>query len=367
MKRMLLLCPIYKPYSGGGGQYFPLLVSELARRKVFEKIFIVTEYHPDCPIYVKDAQASMLRILPRRDSLPEKKWIYHIASFFATYFLIFFILAFCVLFLRVNYLHITRYYRRFFTYVFNYLCRLMKCNFIADLRTTSSISGEFRCLKDFDFVLANSAAVYREASHYGCNSNLFFIPNPIFLPSIDVVNSYRLAPHIFARVADMRFILFCGQILARKSVFELIDAFIKVRERYPDINLLLVGRNMLGKKFLQYIENIRGVIYLDALERNSCLKLMLMSELVAVPSKIEGIPRVSIEALALGKKVLLPSCVPEFSSTGLFFCGPLDSNTLANQLEMILNSHSPVDYDVSVHDIDNSMKILLHTLKLESP
>ena len=42
---IILVCPVYRPYAGGGGQYFPILIDSLLKLNKFKKVLILTEYH----------------------------------------------------------------------------------------------------------------------------------------------------------------------------------------------------------------------------------------------------------------------------------------------------------------------------------
>ena len=108
---------------------------------------------------------------------------------------------------------------------------------------------------------------------------------------------------------------------------------------------------MLGRKILEQINRV-GAFYLGELDRRLVLWFMAKSGLVLQPSKIEGIPRVTLEALYLKKKVVMASCVPEFvSSDPSFVAFDLSQVPLAN---LIIKSYRRSDrpkYRVLSHDV----------------
>ena len=77
---------------------------------------------------------------------------------------------------------------------------------------------------------------------------------------------------------------------------------------------------------------------------------MQFVELIVQPSKVEGIPR-GVEALYLNKKILLPSCVPEFKKIIHFSLKKLFVQKNCKRILKILESSKKPHYDLSLHSV----------------
>ena len=96
MHRFLLICPIYEPYAGGGGQYFPYLRNSILMQCGFYSIDVITEYHSSKPTIERDPKGVIYRVLPKRDSKENKTYIYSVLSFILTYAILsFFLINIC--------------------------------------------------------------------------------------------------------------------------------------------------------------------------------------------------------------------------------------------------------------------------------
>lgn len=120
------------------------------------------------------------------------------------------------------------------------------------------------------------------------------------------------------------FILFVGRAQKVKGVKYLIEAFSKIEKEFPEFRLVLVGEGLPeGRLSLEETKN----------KMKNCYCLVL-------PSLSEGLPRVLMEAMALGKPVIGSNIggIPELIENGqngfLFRVG--DSNDLAEKLKILL-------------------------------
>ncbi len=103
------------------------------------------------------------------------------------------------------------------------------------------------------------------------------------------------------------FILFVGHLEKVKGVRYLIEAFNKVSREFPNFKLVLVGE---GAEKGNYELRIRNYGIGDRVEFKGKLSLEETKEVMkncyclVLPSLSEGLPRVLIEAMALGKPVI---------------------------------------------------------------
>lgn len=97
-------------------------------------------------------------------------------------------------------------------------------------------------------------------------------------------------------------IIYAGKITASKGVFELVEAYAKVRKIYPHLSLDLVGRKTEEtKKRIDELSNHDPTIHLFDVESQEVLASHLRrSDLFVFPSYYEGLGLIALEALASG-------------------------------------------------------------------
>ena len=119
-----------------------------------------------------------------------------------------------------------------------------------------------------------------------------------------------------------RFLLYAGRIDEGKGCGELFKFFTTFRERHPDVgNLQLV---LMGKKNMS-IPNSRDIRYLGFLQEDEKLAAMASATAVMIPSRLESLSIVALEAFSVGipvvvhggSKVLVDHC--RKSNAGLYY------------------------------------------------
>ena len=356
MSKILLFCPVYEPYAGGGGQYFPLLVDNLIKLKTLTRLFVFTEWHKDEPIIQIRHKVTVFRIFPKRDNAEHLSIITSVVTYLITNLLI----VFSVMsFGWKSNIIITRYHWPFVLFLLPWLKILLRFKIFFDLRAVLENVNYLTKIKEADAVFCNALAVKRQADKFiHPNFPKIHVVNPIELPKLESIEGCVLHNKKLTSLRDKKFIFFCGNIHHRKSPIELIHAFILFLDLVDeDFYLIFAGKNHMGNKFLDLIKSNERIEFLGPQSRTDCLKLMLYSQIVALPSKVEGIPRTCLEALSLGKKVLLPACVDEFLESDEAFCAKdLNPNVLATQLYKIYTSAEHPSYPVKQHEISNFEK-----------
>ncbi len=106
-------------------------------------------------------------------------------------------------------------------------------------------------------------------------------------------------------------LIYAGKMTDSKGVFELVEAYAKVRRIYPNLSLDLVGR--VDKETKKKIEQLSGddpTINLFDVETQAVLAAhMRRCDLFVFPSYYEGMGLIAIEALASGLR-LVSNCLP---------------------------------------------------------
>ena len=146
---------------------------------------------------------------------------------------------------------------------------------------------------------------------------------------------------------DARVVLMVGRMLRHKGVGEFVEAARRIREACPEVAFLLVGPSDAGNPARILPEEIRAweaaglVRYLGA--REDVRELMAVADVVVLPTYYrEGLPRVLIEAAAMGRPLVatdIPGC-REVVQDGVngFLVPPRDGLALARAIETLLKS-----------------------------
>lgn len=116
--------------------------------------------------------------------------------------------------------------------------------------------------------------------------------------------------HRFLKLnTDEKIILFVGNFIREKGVLELVQAFGKIKQEFPNHALYLLGaqRNEGFNEELRAViaENQLTDIYLkQPVDQQTLAKWMAAADLLALPSYHEGFGLVALEAMATGTPVV---------------------------------------------------------------
>ena len=148
------------------------------------------------------------------------------------------------------------------------------------------------------------------AETYGLDvSQVHALPNcaddQVFVP-----RSRHPAVHGFGSRA--RVLLFSGNIFRYKGLYELLNAFARVRGRHPDARLLLVGPTHPAEeeRVARTLSQLRleDVVSMPGEQPHSAMPALLAScHAYVLPSYMEGSPRGIIEAMACARPVVATS------------------------------------------------------------
>ena len=357
---VLVVCPVYEPHAGGGGQYFPLLVSQLKAHPGLGDVAVLTERHPQRPMVADERGATIYRLLPRRDTMEHKSKMYSTLSFLLTYALLYFFVPILMWRHRAEVLHYTRYLRRAFYALAWMLKSWAGKTIILDMRATVEDALCIRQLFGYSAVISNSMGVYQQMDALGVDkARHFFVPNPVRFPTpLSEDDAWQTIKKL-SSIIRRPYLAFIGQLLERKSITEVLDAFAAFSRTHPEYQLVLAGRNMMGTVVDEKIQNNPAMVYLGPITRDEVIAVMQGAEMILQPSRVEGIPRVSLEALSLGKKVLLPPCVPELiEGNALFTVEEISAQCILMAIDRILLTPGRPKYDLSIHDPDRSRAVL---------
>lgn len=138
-------------------------------------------------------------------------------------------------------------------------------------------------------------------------------------------------------------LLFLGAIIEKKGVFELLEAVVALRERYPRCRLVLAGTGPAQARVLARAASL-GIAsqvempgWVDAAARDAWLA---QAAVFVLPSYYEGLPMSVLEAMAAGVPVIASDVggIPELIAHGVdgLLIAPGDVRALTAALDTLL-------------------------------
>lgn len=224
-----------------------------------------------------------------------------------------------------------------------------KTLFVADVRDRMISDNRISNLKIFHKIIACSKNIVDFLYGKGINKNVFYIP--VIQEKLDISSSCVASVVAKNGLNDLEYCISVGAVKEDKSVDKLLKAFLNVRKIVESqLDLVVVGllktENVEVKKLLSQ----PGVHYLGALPRNDVLALMKGASLCINLSPNEGMPRASLEAIALNKPVLLPPNIPEFNQyCKNFVVDDLSESNIIKQLQLSIKNPCTVAYPLEQH------------------
>jgi len=305
--RPLILTPLYPPAIGGAATYYGQLAEALAARPEIDRLTLLTERLPGLPQRQQEGKLVILRMLPPRIGIPSRSWFLHAASYVQTQ--LWFVRHLSGL-VRKEGVELIHFHTRYGGGMFYRSLRRSALPTVADLR--DKLSDPARLANVADRLMCCGEGVQRFAITGGYPpKRLRLIPlafTPPAAPTAAAIAETRRCLEIDAEP----YLLYLGDITVSKGVPELLPAFTRWHDRHPQVQLLLAGMNRLGRKFLDQVATTPATRYLGSVSHRHALALLAGAEIVLLPSRSEGLPRVILEALALGRRVLAPPGIPEF-------------------------------------------------------
>jgi len=281
--RLAIVTPIYPPIMGGASLQYGILSKYLMKNRVFDKIYVFTTFYKKTKI-IEFKNITIIRCLKATSELPV------INSLFLLFFVIWF---------NIDILHI---HSSFSVKYLKNLCFIFKKIFfkpiIIDVRDHDSIANSYY----FDYCFCVNKEIYNKILLYKKFKMISIIPPIISIPKLNdkyikhIKNKYLL---------NKKYICFVGDVTPDKGILKLIKSFIYFKKQKKDYELVIIGRKFI-KNFEKYLKNI-SIKYLGELSNKETLSIIKSSELLILPSKSEGMPRVCLEAIALETKVIFPS------------------------------------------------------------
>ena len=194
-------------------------------------------------------------------------------------------------------------------------------------------------LKRYVLRYADGVTVVSSAMQQYCRDRLDNQHLPRVLPmGIDCQQTFACR----RAIEDRRGLLFVGRLIDGKGVDVLLRAYAVFADRYPDVNLTIVGDGPLRQQLAETVRQCRledRVLFAGALDSAAVADCMNNASVLIVPSLQEGLGIVIGEALACGCVVLssaLPAIQDIHNDAGLQFAVG-DSEALLQRLVYVFD------------------------------
>ena len=132
------------------------------------------------------------------------------------------------------------------------------------------------------------------------------------------VDMERFSPARFVvtKIPDVFTFVFVGRIVSDKGINELVEAFVKLHDKYKNARLVLVGNyehnlDPVSDKTRQLIDTNDGIEACGAKYGDNLLQMYVDADCFVMPSYREGFPNTVLEAGAMG----LPSIVTDINGS----------------------------------------------------
>jgi glycosyltransferase involved in cell wall biosynthesis len=127
---------------------------------------------------------------------------------------------------------------------------------------------------------------------------IFVIANGVDLEAIEKAKVYQ---------HPRKYVLYVGRLHPVKGLDTLVQAFQRISEQAPELDLLIAGEGPLELDLKNQVAEFAltdRIIFLGAQERTAIYTLLKACEFLVLPSHAEGCPVVLLEALATGKMTI---------------------------------------------------------------
>lgn len=161
----------------------------------------------------------------------------------------------------------------------------------------------------------------------------------------DLINNEPMA---IKKLVGKQFILFVGRPAPHKNLNRLVDAFVQLKEKHPQLLLVFTGKlNADYEKLREYAAvKTDGVVFTDFASEGELRWLYQHTAVYAFPSLSEGFGLPPLEAMMNGPAPIASSnatCLPEVNKDAALYFDPLNTKDMASTIDTILSNKKVAD------------------------
>lgn len=165
-------------------------------------------------------------------------------------------------------------------------------------------------------------------------------------------------PKLSKHISQSNIILFSGTLYKGKGYADLISAFAKIAQNYPEWRIVFAGNGEIenGKKIAQKLGISAQVEFLGWVTGEAKQRVFQEASIFCLPSYAEGFPMAVLDAWAYGLPVVTTPVggIPDIAKDGdnMLLFNPGDTDNLAKQLERLIT-----DLTLRKHIAEESEKL----------
>ncbi len=352
--RLLIVTPLLPPAPGGGGIYTKLLANGLVENYSCSKVIVATEEFPGQPKHelLRSGTIEFRRIYPYRAGTSRKT----ICSYW-NYFIQNVRLMGLPWLIHSQKIDVVLFHSSLLYHpgVSAQLCRwsatLSHVRWIADVRDPRLPPHKFSVLYPFDAVIACSENVRQ---HLGIDKQLSSKVHLVPIPAEVVPPDEALRTSILARfgLESHGYVFSSSGIVCLKGIDDSIEAVRLARQKDPSIRLVVVGKDRDRRPHHDAAEREGILRYLGIVDHATSLSLAAEAIADLNLSRVDSMPRGSLESLLVGTPILVPKGIPELERCcSEAVVDTADHGAVARRILQLKRSRLVPRYDTSQHAV----------------
>jgi glycosyltransferase involved in cell wall biosynthesis len=172
------------------------------------------------------------------------------------------------------------------------------------------------------------------AKFSGTNSRKFVI-------TYEAGDSVEATAEEMPELVDKQFLMYLGRPTPHKNLPRLIDAYVALKEKHPELQLVLAGKKDSNyRRIARDVKrrDIEGVIFTDFVTDGQLRWLYEHTAAYVFPSLSEGFGLPGLEAMATGAPVVSSNatCLPEIYGTAAHYFDPKDTESMTKAINDVL-------------------------------
>jgi glycosyltransferase involved in cell wall biosynthesis len=176
-------------------------------------------------------------------------------------------------------------------------------------------------------------------------SNFAHVPGEKFVVTYESADKIHDKPEPLTELVSKKFIFYTGRPLPHKNLPGLIKAFSKLKEKNPDLLLVLAGKK---DKLFEKTENdvnsrgITGVLFPGFVSEGQLRWLYENCQAYVVPSFSEGFGLPGLEAMAMGAPVVSSNatCLPEIYGEAAQYFRPESTDDMVSAIQKVIGDNN---------------------------
>jgi glycosyltransferase involved in cell wall biosynthesis len=356
--RLVIVTPLMPPASGGGGIYTDTLARGLIEQELAEYVCVITETHPDAPREAThlDGRYRIIRRFPFRAGSANKNWRSYLA--YGKQNLQYSRLEAVCTEERATaiLIHSSLHNNPNLLPVWMPTLSRRRLRLVADVRDPLLPPKRFPQLYPYQKIVACSQSVANHLRNDNAlREKLETIPIPLHVERPEEC----MIHHVLVRhsLQPRRYLLSTNGLLQRKGLSHLLAVAEELKYRNIGITVAIAGKERdRSSKIDALIEN--GVIrYLGMLPHAEVLSLSAAALANINLSPVEGMPRTTLETIAVGGNVIISKGIPEFDALSTdAVVDPRQTATVADLVQRLQFTPVPFPYDISQHHVSVAVR-----------